>query len=231
MLDVGGETQDNTNIEHLSFLESPTSRPVDQVLTQELSVDQYTNYVLVLCARIFKLNHSIDDDSRPRTNKVTRWRELWEDLNIWESRRPGVLRSILETPMVKNSGSFATILFSTGTALFCNQVYHMSLLLMLRCKPRTLKLTSGPGSSSLMNSTSLVWHAHRICSIAMDNRRPETWDPLLMASLLLAAEYITHRRQQQAVMSLIEETSRLTGWAMETKAAKLRHEWSLADAS
>ncbi|KAB8221424.1 hypothetical protein BDV33DRAFT_190411 [Aspergillus novoparasiticus] len=74
-----------------------------------------------------------------------------------------------------------------------------------------------------------LWHAYRICGIALNNDTREGWDPCLLASLLLAAKHMTHESQQQEILQGFNHIREITGWDTGEYLSHLREEWSFLD--
>ncbi|KAH6658425.1 hypothetical protein BKA67DRAFT_689565 [Truncatella angustata] len=150
---------------------------------------------------------------------VTTWRNLLDELNSWYHQRPQEFISMVEIETA-NDG-YPMILFTSGAAVFSNQLYHTAILLLLRHKPRTVVLPSKHRSSTM----STLWHARRICGIALNNENRECWDTSLVASLLVAARIMTHETQHQVLLAGIDKVERLTGWSLDTIRSTLKAEW------
>jgi hypothetical protein len=166
--------------------------------------------------------HGVYDMSRTEV-----WKMLIQDFSIWFKQRPEGFQPIIELYAkdgVQTEDDFPVIAFTSGAALLSNQLYHTGMLLLLQHKPRF-----GITHSSSSNSMSILWHVHRICGIAIQNDGPATWDPCLIASLIIAARTLTHRGQQTAIISTLETAQRLTGWNISAHIEDLKSECRLAD--
>ncbi|KAK9789091.1 hypothetical protein SCARD494_09290 [Seiridium cardinale] len=152
---------------------------------------------------------------------VSTWRALVEELNSWFSQRPQEFLSMVEIEIADDG--YPMILFTSGAAVFGNQLYHTAMFLLLRHKPRTVVLPSRHRSSTM----SSLWHARRICGIALNNQRRECWDMSLVASLLVAARTMTHEAQHEALLAGINKVEQLTGWNLETSRDILRADWGM----
>ncbi|GKT84311.1 C6 zinc finger domain-containing protein [Colletotrichum tofieldiae] len=96
------------------------------------------------------------------------------------------------------------------------------MLLLLQNKPRTLQAAAKKSSS-----LSPLWHAQRVCGIALNNDRRDSWDLCLVASLYLAAQRMTYEPQQRAILECFERVKALTGWNVDGFSAKAREDWGL----
>jgi hypothetical protein len=181
---------------------------------------------LWLCARAIK--HVHNEEISPDRPALRIWMELVEELQQWYRERPPEFEPMLELEIERQLAaperSFPVVLFANGAGLFGNQIYHTAMLILLHNRPRTARV-SGFYSAAM----SPLWHAQRICSIALHNDRRECWDPCLLASLLLAARRMTHESQQNEVMRGFDRIRTVTGWDAMEALQNLRAEWCLLD--
>ncbi|OGM48484.1 hypothetical protein ABOM_002525 [Aspergillus bombycis] len=193
-------------------------------------VSHYTNAVLWLCGKALALCHQ---EAMPHplatSHEVTEnWLQAFGELEQWQHLRPLEFEPMVEIDardQVLNQGSeFPLLLFANGAGTFSNQIYHTAMLLLLQCKPRTA-LLNHPQSPVL----SPLWHAYRICGIALNNDTRESWDPCLLASLLLAAKHMTHESQQQEILQGFDRIREITGWGTGEYLSHLQEEWSFLD--
>ncbi|KAH4035463.1 hypothetical protein HBI80_039390 [Parastagonospora nodorum] len=194
------------------------------------SMTQRTQDGIALCVDAVMFSQGDDDrwlQKRYGLNRVDTWKALVQGFSAWFLKRPDELLPIIELypkDGIQADNDFPIIAFTSGGALLANQLYHCGMLLLLRNKPRFVgELNrSSPSMSTL-------WHVHRICGIAIHNDSPATWDPCLVASLLVAAQIVTHRSQQTAIINALDKAQRLTGWNVSRHIEDLRNEWRLAD--
>ncbi|KAF2621496.1 hypothetical protein BU25DRAFT_236335 [Macroventuria anomochaeta] len=160
-------------------------------------------------------------------NRVEVWNTLVQSFAHWYMHRSQAFQPIIELypkDGVLADDDYPTIVFTSGAALLANQLYHTGMLLLLQNKPR---FGDKPNQNSPSMST--LWHAHRICGIAIQNDRPGWWDPCLVASLIVAGRTATHASQHNAIVRTLEFVQRLTGWTIHPYVDQLRSEWQLAD--
>ncbi|KOC16204.1 hypothetical protein AFLA70_95g003341 [Aspergillus flavus AF70] len=193
-------------------------------------VSHYTNAVLWLCGKALALCHqeAIPHPLATSHEVTENWLQAFGELEQWHHLRPLEFEPMVEIDardQVLNQGSeFPLLLFANGSGTFSNQIYHTAMLLLLQCKPRTA-LLNHPQSPVL----SPLWHAYRICGIALNNDTREGWDPCLLASLLLAAKHMTHESQQQEILQGFNRIREITGWDTGEYLSHLREEWSFLD--
>lgn len=187
--------------------------------------EHYAHEALVICVEV--LEFSFGDqyvansfDIEPPKPRAFHWRSIVQKLNDWYTNRPPVLHPIIELNDGKNQ--FPVIYFTNGTATFANQLYHTSMMIILAHKPRTVQL-----EQRRTPSLSQLWHAQRICSIAINNNRGECWDPCLLASFYVAARQMTHESQQKAVLHGFEHVGTL-GCLVHSFVDRLKQEWNVS---
>ncbi|KAJ5473123.1 hypothetical protein N7475_002689 [Penicillium sp. IBT 31633x] len=181
---------------------------------------------LWLCARAIEFTHN--EDVSPDRPPLHIWMQLVEELQQWYRERPEEFVPMLELEvddqLAGPARTFPVVLFANGAGVFGNQLYHTAMLLLLHNRPRTAQI-----ADFLTATISPLWHAQRICSIALNNDRRECWDPCLMASFLLAARGMTHESQQREVMCGVDRITRVTGWDTNNALKSLRAHWYLVD--
>jgi hypothetical protein len=208
----------------------PTLAPNRLSLRDNRATDQCTQNVIALCVDAVMFSHGDDDrwlQQRYKLNRTDTWKALLHGLGVWFRHRSEEFHPVIELypkDGIQSDNDFPTIVFTNGAALLANQLYHCGMLLLLQNMPRFAGELSR-GSSSM----SLLWHVHRICGIAIHNDGPDTWDPCLVASLLVAARTVTHRSQQSAIVHTLETAQRITGWKVLRHIEDLTDGWKIAD--
>ncbi|KAH8646879.1 hypothetical protein BX600DRAFT_518899 [Xylariales sp. PMI_506] len=161
---------------------------------------------------------------------VGSWTSLVDDLRSWYRLRPQEFMPMVDFEMA-NDTTFPTILFTSGAAVFGNQMYHTAMFLLLRHKPRTAQISSSSTSSTSSSDprravdSSPLWHARRVCGIALNNDRRESWDMSLVSSLLAVAKSMTHETQHQAILEALDQIGEMTGFRVGSIRDTLKEEW------
>ncbi|KAF1916614.1 hypothetical protein BDU57DRAFT_516825 [Ampelomyces quisqualis] len=190
-----------------------------------------TNRIAItLCSEAVMFSH--EDDSRwlqqrHGLNRVEVWNMLIHEFGAWFKNRPLEYQPIIELYSkdgIQSEHDFPTIVFTNGAAILANSLFHLGMLLLLQHKPR-IRGRIGSNSSSM----SKLWHGHRICGIAIQNDQPTTWDPSLLASLIVAARTVTHRSQQAIIVQTLKKVQDLTRWNISGSIEDLTREWRLGD--
>lgn len=221
---------------YVSFDETLMARPVlDWVIADWGSYAfQDINRMLQLCARAANLcsgypsrpllgSHGPDAAGLPVAQE---WRLIAEELNAWYCSRPEKLQPVVELDHSPTDAEplFPAILFTNGAAILGNQMYHTAMMLLLQHKSRTLML-----DRRRLPAWSPLWHAQRVCGIALSNDRRECWDLLLLASFYLVAKSMTYEPQQRYLLRGFDVVSRLTKWNVDHLKTMLQQEWHMPD--
>lgn len=208
----------------------PASIMQPQETESRNSASQNTYEIIALCVDTV-LSVQGDDDRRLQhrygSSRMEVWIALVQRFAHWYKHRSQSFQPIIE--LYRKDGltaedDYPTILFTSGAALLANQLYHTGMLLLLQNKPRF-----GQRSSQNSPSMSTLWHAHRICGIAMQNDRAGWWDPCLVASVIIAGRTATHASQHNAILYTLESAQRLTGWNVAPYVEQMKTEWHLAN--
>lgn len=198
-----------------------------QIFMLRRGMDDWAKYSMVLCAQAIDLRSERNvfgaRGSITQPDYASRWNEIWNKTQAWYRDRPIELVPVFEAQADSledcSANVFPTSIFSTGCAILANQLHHTTTLLLLQCKPRTLRLSSG--------KTSQVWHAQKICGISAANELSRTWDFILLASLLIAARVMTHSSQHTVIIETLERVRILTAWRIGSEIYRLRAFWNL----
>ncbi|KAF2678878.1 hypothetical protein K458DRAFT_394524 [Lentithecium fluviatile CBS 122367] len=161
------------------------------------------------------------------SSRIELWKTLVLGFEQWYKLRPHHFQPVIELYTRdgrQSEDEFPTIIFSSGASTLANQLYHTGMVLLLQHKPRFVDHTYSNSSSM-----SLLWHAHRVCGIAVDNDRWDCWDPSLIASLLVVARIATHQSQHNVILETLEKAQRMTGLNIAHHMGQLRTEWKQAE--
>jgi hypothetical protein len=164
-------------------------------------------------------NETIDSNnihSRPGT--AQNWKMLAEELSLWFNNRHKDFLPMFEHD--ETDQLFPLILFTNGSAILANQLYHTAMLLLLQNRPRTLRQERGRSTNM-----SPLWHAQRICGICLNNDSRSSWDFSLVGSMYFAAKRMTYGPQQLAILTGVNRISDITGWDLSSVSAQLKHDW------
>ncbi|KAK9257413.1 hypothetical protein V1507DRAFT_447147 [Lipomyces tetrasporus] len=179
------------------------------------SYDMYANYAVFLCSCVTNL---IASDS-PMTGSIydAEWDMLWNELRIWVNRRPIEMKPLLSFDE-ENEAPFPTVLYGNGPAISGNQLYHMACILLMQNKPRSFKLPK--------SNPSMLWHAKQICAISLNNTHHGCWNNALQP-LWVAGRLMSHHTEHTAILTILKEIERSTGWAMKWRGEDLNEFWGI----
>lgn len=214
-LDVSVALASNTPVKVPLPMSFPLSPSLDYIEDIYARLFHFTHLPLLLCAHaLLWCNADTDSAGTP----LDSWMQLVDELERWYRTRPQEFQPMLEL----DAGNFPVVLFTNGAGIFGNQLYHTAMLLLLQHRPRTARLADSRFQPSVMSP---LWHAQRICSIALHNDRRECWDLSLLASFLVAAKRMTHESQHQEILHGFARIKALTGWDVGEYLDDLRREW------
>ncbi|KAL6863516.1 hypothetical protein J3F83DRAFT_762383 [Trichoderma novae-zelandiae] len=212
--------------ETTSIVDSRLLRGLQIISGQKRDESEYNNLhyayeSLVLCSEALEFSYGDEGTSsintEPPKPRAVGWKSIVDSLNDWYTNRPPTFRPVID--LNSEASPFPTLYFTSGAATFANQLHHTAMMLMLSHKPRTLQLDQRRSSS-----LSQLWHAQRICGIAVNNNRCECWDPCLLASFYLAARRMTHEAQQREILRGYKSIGAL-GWRVDGFVERLEGEW------
>ncbi|RDW86673.1 Zn(II)2Cys6 transcription factor domain-containing protein [Aspergillus mulundensis] len=237
-MDLGKSLANNTPLRvHLPTQSLPNLSLIAHTENTHERVGHYAQVLLWLCGNALNIYHQQDSDlahvSRQGPGPES-WLQVFEGLSQWHYLRPQEFQPMVELSHDGshglNAGSeFPTLLFTNGAGALCTQLYHTAMLHMLECKPRMATALLSRHHQPRSPVLSPLWHAHRVCGIALNNDRAECWDPCLLASFLHAARHMTHESQQIEIVRGFERIQALTGWGVGEYLTTLREEWSFLD--
>lgn len=154
------------------------------------------------------------DPNLPRDDYADRWVRLFTVLESWYELRPPEMLPIF-TQTASFERPFPTVLFGSGAAISGNQLHHTAAMLMLQNIARNVKRTS---------RHSMLWHARRVCGIAISNEHHGCWTNSIQP-LWLAGQIMSHPTEHQAIVEIYTRIEKETGWGATWRANDLNHFW------
>jgi hypothetical protein len=116
---------------------------------------------------------------------------------------------------------FLVIVFTNVAAM-----YHASMILLILHKPTSISLRCEYTTENVyQRHFSSLWHARRVCGIAVRSGLG-CWDPYMLAAFFLAAKCMTQKDQQEELITCLERV-RTTGRRLEGLLMRLQEEWRL----
>ncbi|KAK5788895.1 hypothetical protein VI817_009853 [Penicillium citrinum] len=203
--------------------------------SNKTNFDTYANYTVYLVAETLGVLfgsssrtthpctscHSLPEEDS--NSYVRRWGELFTQVEQWYEHRPSQMKSIFTASTPSQSARnkpFPTVLYGNGDAISGNQLYHVSALLLLQRKPKTLLLQKKPKS--------VLWHARQICAISASNAHHGCWTNALQP-LWIAGKVMSHYSEHEAIVETLVRIERETGWATSWRVEDLKDFWGEYD--
>lgn len=164
--------------------------------------------------------------SPPRASRVGRWKHLLSELLAWHNDRPPVLKELVD--LSNDGSSFPVVLFTSRVGVSTNMIYHVAMFLLLRHRPRAT--LSHESHIQIEAAKYPIWHARRVCSIALksDPEHTQCWDPCMIAAFALTARQMTHPTQQKELLACLYRV-KSSGWRVDSLVQSLRAEWELSN--
>ncbi|KAK6950117.1 hypothetical protein Daesc_008443 [Daldinia eschscholtzii] len=156
---------------------------------------------------------------------VAKWKDLLNGLQEWQMHRPHELRQLMEVE--GHEATFPIVIFAGGAGVSSNILYHTAMLLLLSHRPQSISLSELSRNSKLdVAQTSPLWHARRVCGIAVNSEPEHTrcWDPCMIAAFSVAARRMTHPAQQNDIIAYLGRV-KAAGWHIDGLVQRLREEW------
>jgi hypothetical protein len=215
--------------------------------------DMHANWSVYLCTRVCDLiRHRIrllelgeeDEANYDPRPFAAQWLALWHELAFWLDRRPSELLPVNSTGPASQTDNgevapsqiFPPILFTHWAAISSNQLYHTACIILLdtvslgRPQLSALAAPSSTAASSphslvpQAHSTSIIWHAKRVCGISMTN--PHLGNLVnAIQPLFIAGKYLSHLEEHLAVGRLLKKIDRSTGWGALWRLRDLEAIW------
>ncbi|KAI2785163.1 hypothetical protein F4815DRAFT_9426 [Daldinia loculata] len=158
-------------------------------------------------------------------SRVAKWKELLNELRKWQMNRPPELEQLMEVE--GREATFPVVIFAGGSGVSSNTLYHTAMLLLLSNRPQSISLAELHRNSELdVAHMSPLWHARRVCGIALNSEPEHThcWDPCMIAAFALAARRMTHPTQQNDIVACLSRV-KAAGWHIDSLVQRLRDEW------
>lgn len=207
-----------------SLQESPTRQRHD-------TIAYGLRIALHLLSRSLTFVHNIFQKISQPMPLASAWTSCWSEVQIWYALRLEEMQPMLElaseedhdekesdtTPLsAPATSALPYIAFSNAASVVANAVHHLTAILLLQHKPRHIKPTAEPASS-----TSASWHAMRITAISAAAVEHDVWDPLLTTAVIRAAQILSHPAQIRAMSGILKAMSRQSGMCLDHEILSL----------
>jgi hypothetical protein len=179
--------------------------------------------LLLIAANVINLMHDkeIGSSQRRLLPWVSVWQHAWQDLEDWHITALLCIQPVFERASFESSDSYPIMIFATGAAILTAQLYHTVAYILLNAKPRSVTLDTH-GSTSI----SALWHASRVCAIAVSNRQRSNWDLMMVPMLERSAMRMTHTAQHLPVIASLQFVQDNLGWKVQGVIDRLTIYWS-----
>ncbi|KAF2261210.1 hypothetical protein CC78DRAFT_608648 [Lojkania enalia] len=200
--------------------ENETEDVAESLFRSTSSPDMYANFAVYLCAKTCELisdrNKHVELNEENGCNNQRfqeRWDCLWDQLANWSLYRPDEMLPVASSA----SSPFPHIFFSHWAAISSNQLYHTSCVLLLNANPKQKTTSPSPTSS-------VLWHARRICGISLTNPHEGCLNNAIQP-LWIAGRLLTHSSEQVLVVKMIRHIEAMTGWTACWRIRDLESVW------
>ncbi|KAF2013996.1 hypothetical protein BU24DRAFT_434851 [Aaosphaeria arxii CBS 175.79] len=212
---------ESTLLKPSSWLPPDTPEEYAETLFRsQTSPDMYANFAVYLCAKACELisdrNKFVElgEDNGCNTRQFqNRWTRLWDQLSNWALYRPKEMLPVESTSSVP----FPHIFFSHWAAISSNQLYHTACVLLLGSHPKSKSIPPSP-------TTSVLWHARRICGISLANPHEGCLNNAIQP-LWIAGRLLSHTSEQALVVKTIRHIEAMTGWTACWRIRDLENVW------
>lgn len=165
--------------------------------------------------------NSTSNAASTHESRVESWQNVLAALRAWHADRPQGLQPLIE--LEKSGTAFPTVLFTSSAGVNANAMYHTAMHILLSHKPRTIRPRDGQDQGEAAHMSPL-WHARRICGVALASEHAGCWDPCMIAAFFFAARRMTHQDQQRDLLACLQGV-RAAGWRVDGLVRRLREEW------
>ena len=155
-----------------------------------------------------------------------RWYELCSMLDTWEHNRPSSFNPLYVYSRSPEAGTFfPEICYANDEHVAAAHFFYMSKLLLTTHDPTIPRI--GPGmklATASMQETALMY-VRTLVGIAMCNNFIAARFTANLA-IMLCDCWFTDRREQEALLEFMRETSDCSGWAREDAQRALKKAWA-----
>lgn len=155
----------------------------------------------------------------------SRWNELCDMLDEWESRRPTSFSPLLFRERDPNSGRyFPELCFATDEPVAAAHFIHLAKLLLTTHDPNLPRIGPRVKSAAAAMQETVLSYVRTLVGIALSN----TWMPARFTAnlaVIICASWFTDRWEQEALLDILQDTSRCSGLAREGAQRALLEAW------
>ncbi|KAF4953329.1 hypothetical protein FGADI_6095 [Fusarium gaditjirri] len=162
---------------------------------------------------------------------LERWKMLLKEFKKWHDSLPSTFKPYARTPYPSPDScfsSFTQIWYELPICAATMQNYHMAMILLLVNQPQESTFIRSTVSARLKSYRQIQQEVHHyareICGVSL----AEPSDPVRANSvqaLFVAGQVFYEKREQEAVLKLLDDIERDLGWTTRFHRAKLVDEW------
>lgn len=158
-----------------------------------------------------------------------RWYELCKMVDVWESRHPTSFDPIhFRTRDPQNGRYFPEVCYVTDEHIAAAHFFYMAKILLTTHDPTLPRI--GPRTKSVvatMQETALSYVRTLVGIAACNNWIPARFTANV--SIIICASWFRDRREQEALLDFMHDTSRCSGWSRQNAQRVLVEEWGWKD--
>lgn len=189
----------------------------------------WANRITFKCAEI--LHFAFPESSTPAPSQ-TAWERLMDDVETWRMKRPAGFEMIYHAPRDPTEGKWFPDMWYT---LDCHatgmQYYHLCRILLAIYNPANPGIHDGPSvarDASERLTQEVKDNVRAICGIAQSNR-PEPAYFTACHAVVVCGVWFEDGMERRAMLKLLEDTERRSGWQTEKARKSLREMWGIPE--
>lgn len=186
-----------------------------------LSEDRHAHAAIWLLARVNNLIHgSKTSSSSLEKENCTR---LMSDLAAWEQIGANTTRPVMQLDADHHMDEpFPRVLFSSESSMIAHIMWHTAIVLLVDSKPEYWALRHDG------LSTNVYEHAQAACGIIETNNHSSCVLVDALHPLWICGRHMKTKSEKFAVLELLAQIERKTGWKTSWRADSLREMWNLS---
>lgn len=154
-----------------------------------------------------------------------RWYELCKMVDVWESRRPTSFDPIyFRTRDPQNGRHFPEVCYVTDEHVAAAHFFYMAKLLLTTHDPNLPRIGPRMKSAAVTMQETALSYVRTLVGIAVyNNFIPARFTASL--AIIICDSWFTDRREQEAVLDFMRDTSRCSGWTRRNAQRALIEAW------
>lgn len=154
-----------------------------------------------------------------------RWYELCKMVDAWESRHPTSLDPIYFRPRdPQNSRYFPEVCYVADEHVAAAHFFYLAKLLLTTHDPNLPRIGPQMKSAAVAMQKTALSHVRTLIGIAVcNNFIPARFTANL--AIIICDSWFTDRREQEALLDFMRDTSECSGWRRQNAHQALVEEW------